>query len=170
MQGVGSAGPVIRQRGYVYQKRRKKSDPWCPVELAYGRYRIDIPGRQNQREGRVSLGRCRDRMDAMLSLQRFMKDAGVFDIGKIRERITPSTTFREQAAWWIAEMKAGRIVHSRKRTQIRSATITLYEPAVSYLNEQFGEIPLASIDNLEGKALIAKMRLEVQDDKPPVRR
>jgi hypothetical protein len=38
--------------------------------------------------------------------------------------------------------------------------------AVSYLNEQFGEIPLASIDNLEAKALIAKMRLEVQDDKP----
>lgn len=165
VQGVGSAGPVIRQRGYVYQKGRKKSDPWFPVELAYGRYRIDIPGQQNQREVRVSLGRCRDRMDAMLNLQRIMKDAGVFDLGKIRERITPSTTFREQAAWWIAEMKAGRIVHSKKRTQIRPHTISVYETAVSYLNEQFGDIPLASIDNPEAKALVAKMRVEVQDDK-----
>ena len=166
VQGVGSAGPVIRQRGYVYQKGRKKSDPWFPTELAYGRYRVDLPGQQNQQEVRVPLGRCRDRLDAVLSLQRIMGEAGVLDIEKIRERITPATTFREQAAWWIAEMEAGRIVHSKKRTQIRPHTISGYETAVAYLNEEIGDMPLASIDNPEAKALIAKMRSSVQNGQP----
>jgi integrase len=95
-----------------------------------------------------------------------MGGAGVLDCQKIRERIAPTTTFREQAAWWIAEVKAGRIVHAKKRTQIRSATIIGYETGVNYLNKQIGDMPLISIDNPEAKTLVAKMRLEVQDDKP----
>jgi integrase len=102
----------------------------------------------------------------MLSLQNIMEEAGVLDFQKICERITPAISFREQAAWWIAEIKAGRIVHAKKRTQIRPATIIGYETAVSYLNAQIGDMALASIDNPEAKSLIAKMRLAVQDAKP----
>jgi integrase len=166
VQGVGEAEPTIRQRGYVYQKGRKKSDPWSPKELAYGRYRVDVPGQQHQKEVRAALGYCRDRIDAMLSLQKIMGVAGVLDFQKICERITPAISFREQAAWWIAEIKAGRIVHAKKRTQIRPATIIGYETAVSYLNAQIGDMALASVDNPEAKSLIAKMRLAVQDAKP----
>lgn len=163
VQGVGSALPTVRQRGYVYQKGRRKSDPWLPNKPAYGRYRVDIPGQREQQEIRVPLGQCRDRMDAMFSLLRIMEDAGVLDIEKIRERMPPSTAFREQAERWIVEMKAGRIVHSKKRTPIRPHTISGYETAVAYLNEQIGDLPLASIDNPEAKALIAKMRSAIRD-------
>ena len=166
VQGVAEAEPTIRQRGYVYQKGRKKSDPWSPKELAYGRYRVDIPGQQQQKEVRAALGYCRDRIDALLSLQRIMGQAGALDFQKIFERITTATTFRDQAAWWIAEIKAGRILHAKKRTQIRPATIIGYETAVSYLNEQIGDMILASVDNPEAKSLIAKMRLEVHNGKP----
>jgi hypothetical protein len=102
----------------------------------------------------------------MLSLQKIMGEAEVLDFQKICERITPAISFREQAAWWISEIKAGRIVHAKKRTQIRAATIIGYETAVSYLNAQIGDMALASVDNPEAKSLIAKMRLAVQDARP----
>lgn len=99
---VGSTEPEIRQRGYVYQKERKQSDPWVPTQRAYGFFRLDVPGETKQQEHRVALGFCRDRMAAMLKLHQAMQDAGVLDVEKIRERITPATTFESHAAWWLA--------------------------------------------------------------------
>jgi hypothetical protein len=100
----------VRQRGYVYQKNRTQSEKWIPTERAYGRYRVDVPGEPGQREVRVALGFCRDRMSALLKLQNAMNQAGVLDAAKLRERITSTTTFAQQAEWMIAEMKAGRIL------------------------------------------------------------
>jgi hypothetical protein len=56
----------VRQHGYVYQKNRKQSDKWIPTERAYGRYRMDVPGKRGQREVRVALGFCRDKISALL--------------------------------------------------------------------------------------------------------
>jgi hypothetical protein len=55
-------------------------------------------------------------LDAVLKLQEEMTNAGVRDLEKVRERISP--TFREQAAWWVAEMPAVRIVNAKKRDLI----------------------------------------------------
>ncbi len=112
--------PEIRQRGYVYQKGRKKSDPWLPKQRAYGFFRMDVPGQNKQAEVRIPLGLCRDRMSAMLRLHEAMRKAGVLDVDKVRERITSLTTFESQAAWWLAEIKAGRIVNSKTRKPIRA--------------------------------------------------
>jgi uncharacterized protein YerC len=98
VQGVREAEPTIRQRGYVYQKGRKKSDPWSPKELAYGRYRVDIPGQQQQKEVRAALGYCRDRIDALLSLQRIMGQAGaqkIVDASKIAHLRSEGHSWRE---------------------------------------------------------------------------
>jgi len=135
-QDVETGKPKLRQRGYVYQKGRKKGEPWNPQERAYGRYRIDIPGEHDQKEVRVALGYCRDEIDAMLNLQKEMEKAGVLDLDKIRESISPTITFREQAAWWIAEMEAGRIVHAKRREPIDPNTIDAYGTA--------GAFPVAS--------------------------
>ena len=37
-QDVETGKPTLRQRGYVYQKGKKKGDSWNPQERAYGRY------------------------------------------------------------------------------------------------------------------------------------
>ena len=84
------------------QKGRKQSDGWVPTERAYGFFRKDVPGLTKQDEIRVPLGFCRGRMSAMLKLHKVMQEAGVLDVEKIRERITPVTTFESQAAWWLA--------------------------------------------------------------------
>ena len=161
---AGSTKPEIRQRGYVYQKSRKQSDPWLPTHRAYGFFRLDVPGQSKQKEHRVALGFCRDRMAAMLKLHQAMQDAGVLDVEKIRERITPTTTFESQAAWWLAEIKAGRIVNSKTRKPMRTNTTEYYATAVAYLNEVIGHKPLASLDNPEARELVAKMKAELKDN------
>ena len=161
---AGSAKPEIRQRGYVYQKGRKQSDPWLPTQRAYGFFRKDSPGQPTQVEVRPALGFCRDRMSAVLKLHQVMQAAGVLDVEKIRERITPVTTLESQSAWWLAEIKAGRIVNSKTRKPIRTNTTDYYSTAVAYLNEVIGNSPLASLDNPEARQLVSKMKVELKDN------
>ena len=150
----------------MYQKGRKLSDPWLPTQRAYGFFRVDAPGQTKQVEVRSPLGFCRDRMSAMLRLHQAMQEAGVLDVEKIRERITPVTTFEAQAAWWLAEIKAGRIVNKKTRKLIRPRTIDAYSTAVGYLNGVVREKPLASLDNPEARELVARMKAETADGKP----
>jgi integrase len=161
---AGNTEPEIRQRGYVYQKGRKKTDPWVPTQRAYGFYRIDVPGQTKQREVRVPLGFRRDKKSAELELHREMQKAGVLDPEKIQERITPTTTFREQAEWWIGEIKAERIVNKKTREPIGERTIDYYSKAVAYLNGVVGEQPLAALDNPEARDLVARMKSEIKPD------
>lgn len=157
---AGNTEPEIRQRGYVYQKGRKKSDLWLPKQRAYGFFRMDVPGRTSQSEVRIPLGFCRDRMSAMVKLHEAMQEAGVLDVEKVRERISSVTTFEAQAAWWLAEVKAGRIVNSKTRKPIRANTIDAYSNAVAYLNGVVGNKPLASLDNPEARELVSQMKAE----------
>jgi integrase len=161
---AGNTEPEIRQRGYAYQKGRKQSDAWVPSERAYGFFRKDVPGQTKQVEVRCPLGFCRDRIAAMLKLHRVMQEAGVLNVEKIRERIAPVTTFESQAAWWLAEIKAGRIVNSKTRKPIRTNTTDYYSTAVAYLNEVTGNNPLASLDNPEARELVSKMKAELKDN------
>jgi integrase len=154
----------VRQHGYVYQKNRKQSDKWIPTERAYGRYRVDVPGEPGQREVRVALGFCRDRISAMLKLQNAMSDAGVLDAAKLRERISSMAAFAQQAQWMIAEMKAGRIVNGKTRERIGNRTIDFYSTAITYLSEQVGTKPLANIENAEARELVSRMRSERNKD------
>jgi integrase len=165
VQDVETGKPKPRQRGYVYQKGRKKGEPWNPKERAYGRYRIDAPGEHKQKEVRIALGYCRDEWDAMLTLQEEMEKAGSLDLGKLRERLLPVVSFRTQAAWWLKAMTSGEVVNSKKRTQIIANTIDSYSTAIAYLNGQIGDIPLASIDNPEAKELITTMKSAVKNGK-----
>jgi integrase len=163
---AGNTKPEIRQRGYVYQKGRKQSDPWVPTERAYGFFRVDVPGQTKQVEVRSPLGFCRDKMSAMLRLHQAMQEAGVLDVEKIRERITPVATFESQAAWWLEEIKAGQIVNKKTRKLIRPRTIDAYSTAVRYLNGVVRDKPLASLDNPEAKELVARMKAETADGEP----
>ncbi len=103
-------------------------------------------------------------MNAMLKLHQVMQDAGVLDVEKIRERITPVATFQSQAAWWLAEIKAGRIVNSKTRKSIRTNTIDFYSNAVTYLNEIVGNRALASLENQEARELVTKMKAESKNN------
>ena len=100
----------------------------------------------------------------MLKLQNAMKDAGMLDAAKLRERINCTATFAQQAEWMIAEMKAGRIVNVKTREQIGDRTIDFYSTAVAYLNEMLEAKPLAAIDNAQARELVSRMRNERNND------
>jgi integrase len=157
------AQPEVRQRGSVYQKGRKQADAWIATERAYGYFRVDVPGQVEQKEVRIALGFCRDRLAALLKLRDEMKAAGALDVEKLRERISPVVTFRSQAAWWLAEMRVGRIVNKKTRKPIRPRTIGGYATAATYLSGVLGDQPLASLDNPEARELVVRMRSEQAD-------
>ena len=76
------------------------------------------------------------------------------------EGMNLGTTFKEQAEGWFKE------VQTRKRRPIKPRTADAWATYLSYLNAQIGEVPLASVNNLAVKELIAKMASEVKKDKP----
>jgi integrase len=100
----------------------------------------------------------------MLKLRQVMQEAGVLDVEKIRERITPVTTFESQAAWWLAEIRAGRIVNSKTRKPMRTNTTDFYSNAVTYLNEVVGNNALALLDNPEARELVVQMKSELKNN------
>jgi len=62
------------------------------------------------------------------------------------------TTFREQAVWFLNHSM------TRKRNPIKPATIQSWQNTTDkWLNPNLGDIPLASINNLSLKVLVAKM-------------
>jgi integrase len=160
---AGNAEPGVRQRGYVYQRGRRQSDPWIPSERAYGYFRVDVPGQTKQKEVRIGLGFQRDRFSAMLKLREEMQKAGVLDVEKIRERISPACNFWSQAIWMLAEMRAGRIVNKKTRKPIRARTIEGYATAANYLETVVGDKSLASLGNPEAKVLIERMKSELDE-------
>jgi integrase len=163
IEDLETGKPAIKQRGYVYQKGRKKSEPWNPAKASYGRYRTDMPGERGQREVRVALGHCRDEIEAMLRLNKKMEEAGVLSVERVREHIGPNSTFQIQSAWWLDELRQGNVVSKKSGLPVQQSTIAIYETAVNYLNETFLRgIPLASIDNPEAKKLI---RVMLEDQK-----
>jgi integrase len=161
---AGNTEPEIRQRGYVYQKHRKKSDSWDSTKRAYGFYRIDVPGETTQGQIRVPLGFCRDKKNAELKLHGEMTKGGRTRSGKIRERISPPITFRDQAEWMLAEIEAGRIVNKKTREPIGERTTDYYSKAIDYLNGVIGDQPLAALDNPEARNLVTRMKVETKRD------
>jgi hypothetical protein len=72
-----------------------------------------------------------------------MREAGVLCVEKIRERITPVITFETQAARWIGEIKARRIVNSKTRKLIRPRTIDGYSTAAGAISLQWSATRLS---------------------------
>jgi integrase len=91
---------------------------------------------------------------------------------KILEALLQPTeiTFRQQAAWWLSEMRSGRLKcrqRNKRGRRIRQTTLDAYTTAVTCLNEKIGDIRLARFDNAEMRDLIAAMEAEKRDNGEP---
>jgi integrase len=71
---------------------------------------------------------------------------------------SPTTSFKQQAEWWLDEIRAGRIVSRKNRKPIKPATVAGYQAAVNWMNAEIGHTALANIKNEVAKQLILKMR------------
>jgi integrase len=124
---------------------------------------VDIPRKERQRKF-YQLGVCRTRSDAKRRLKGMIERDGINSTVEIAQSID-STTFDQQAEWWIKAIEDGRVLHRRKRTRMKPATIDGYKCATSWLSSHIGKTPLANIKNAAAKELVAEMKEAGLSDK-----
>src|SRR6266849_1035284 len=150
----------VGQNGEVFVKQLCKKGGcvhpkgFCPK---YGRYWKDVPGQHARQRLSVSFGKI-----TWTSAERKLRDhiiaTGVDSVETFNEVTGPLTTFREQADWWLKEIRAGRVLSRKKRTPMRSATVAGYESAVTWLRNVIGDKPLADIKNEVARELVTAMK------------
>jgi integrase len=178
---IVSAATPIRRRGKCMSRRKGQNGNvfvksncklgrcehqkgLCPK---YGRYWKDQPGLHERLRVVVSLGNVTQTV-AERNLRDHILKTQVDSPETFVEVISPSITFKEQARWWLDEMRAGRIVSRKKRLPIKPATLAGYQAAVNWLNETIGNTALADIKNEVAKQLVIKMKAANLADKTVV--
>ncbi len=136
----------------------------CPK---YGRYWIDVQGQLERQRVRIRFGQV-THTAAERMLRKHIQDAQVDSPESFVEATSPLTTFKQQANWWLREMRAGRIVSRKRRTRIKPATLANYESAVNWLNAFLGDVSLADVRNEKAKQLVLQMRKRQLSDKTMV--
>src|SRR5437868_2216983 len=89
---------------------------------------------------------------------------GINDKSKLAAALQPAEiTFRQQAEWWLSEIRSGRLKcrqRNKRGQRIRKTTLDASTTAVACLNEKIGEMRLAAFDSAEMRDLIAAMEEE----------
>ncbi len=136
------------QQGRVFQKGRKKSDPWLPTESAYVQFWRDVPGQAELERDFVSLGVCRTRTIAERKAAEKLEELGINSIQAFRES-TSNITFKEQGEIWLQSLA------NRKRNPLEQTTIDTRRYALDkWMYPFFGERHLADITNLAMKEFV----------------
>jgi len=125
---------------------------------------VDQPGQHERLRKVISFGEATQTM-AERKLRDHIRETQVDSLETFVEINSPATTFKQQAQWWLDEMRAGRIVSRKKRKPIKPATLAGYQAAVNWLNESIGSTPLADIKNEVAKQLVIRMRAADLADK-----
>ena len=156
----------IGQNGEVFVKQLcKKGGCTHPKGLCpkYGRYWKDVLGQPSRQRLCISFGRVTPTV-AERKLREHILATGVDSVETFNEVTGLLPTFREQAQWWLKEIRAGHILSKKRRTPMRSATIAGYESAVMWLNSIIGDKPVAEVKNEAARELVTAMKTA----KPPL--
>ena len=138
----------IGQAGNVFQHGHAKE--WNPAAPAYGRYWVDTPERRKRRT--VALGICPSRSTAKRKLREHIEREGINGKQTFATNTAPATTFRAQAAKWIASLA------TRRRKPVKPATIHGWHQALNkWLLPNLGDMLLSDVGNAALKELIEKM-------------
>ena len=137
----------VGQKGNVFQHSKQ----WSPVEPAYGRFWVDVPGEQRQRKT-ISLGVCRTRSIAKQKLREHIDSTGVNSQKSFTAATGPRTTFRQQAERWIESLS------NRRRKPVKPATIQTWRSCLEkWLLPNLGHRTLSEVGNAALKELVEKM-------------
>ena len=131
------------QQGYVYQKGRRKSDPWRPNELAFVQFYRDVPGEPDQRHVALCLGHCRTRSIAERTAAEKLQELGVNSTQTFIEA-TSNITFRQQDEIWLKSLATER------RESLAENTLNTRRGALDrWMYPFFGDTLLAEIHNVK---------------------
>jgi hypothetical protein len=157
----------VGQNGNVFVKsncklgRCEHPKSLCPK---CGRYWKDQPGQHERLRVVISLGSI-TKSAAERKLREHIQRTQVDSVETFNEVTSPWTTFKQQAEWWLTEMREGRIGSRKRRVPIKPATLAGYQAAVNWLNETIGNTALADSKNEVAKQFVLKMRTAELADK-----
>jgi hypothetical protein len=139
------------QKGYIFQKGRKRSDAWLPKEPAYVRFWRDVPGQAEPKHDFASLGVCRTRTIAERAAAEKLEQLGINSAQTFIET-TSSITFKDQGETWLKSLA------HRKRNPVEQTTIDTRRYALDkWIYPFFEGRLLADINNLSMKELVEDM-------------
>ena len=111
-----------------------------------------MPGSPERRRRTVSLGVCRTKSLARQRLREYLERERINSEQSFRQNTAPAITFRQQADWWIASLRA------RKRRPVKPATISGWQDALNaWLLPHLGDKLLADVSNKAVRELVEKM-------------
>lgn len=140
----------IGQTGNVFQHGFTKT--WDPKVPAYGRYWIDVPGCEERKRRTVKLGICPSRSIARRKLREHIEREGVNSKECFTTNTAPATTFRAQAARWIASLS------TRRRKPVKPATIAGWQHSLNkWVLPHLGDRLLADVSNGALRELVETM-------------
>ncbi|HUO25185.1 MAG TPA: tyrosine-type recombinase/integrase [Candidatus Aquilonibacter sp.] len=133
------------------------------------RFWLDVPGVQKRIYKSVFIAPVSgpgslNKFELKRRLKEIIAEAGANDEITLRmtEAVNLGTTFKQQAKWWIES------VQNRKRKPIKAGTASSWKSAIRWINQQIGEIPLSSVNNLAVRDhVVAKMASEQNKDGTP---
>jgi integrase len=140
----------IGQDGSVFQRGFPKQ--WNPAAVTYGRYWIDVPGRDERKRRTVSLGVCASRTTARRKLREHIEREGINTKEYFNHNAAPAVMFGEQAERWLAYMA------TRRRKPVKPATIARWRYSLdNWLLPNLADKPLADVTNSVLRDLIGKL-------------
>src|SRR5467141_7908 len=91
------------QKGYVFQKGRKRSDAWQPEEPAFVQFWRDVPGQDQPTKEAVHLGLCRTRTIAERAAAEKLEQLGINSARTFIEA-TSTVSFKGQGEIWLKSL------------------------------------------------------------------
>jgi len=136
------------QKGYVFQKGRKRSDAWQPEEPAFVQFWRDVPGQHQPTKEAVHLGLCRTRTIAERAAAEKLEQLGINSTQTFIEATT-NITFNEQAEIWL------KACANRKKRPLEQTTLDTRRYALDkWMYPFFGDKLLANIHNAAMKEFV----------------
>ena len=158
---VSVATPRKRRRGKCMSRRsgqtghEEKSGKWYVV-----RFWMDVAGQQDRKLVRARICPISG-PGALSATERLRKRKEIIaksgadseeHFNRVIQQQKPGVTFREQAAWWLNQMR------NRKRSPVAPSTTEWWESCLAnWLNPNIGDVPLAAVNNTCLKKLVEQM-------------
>lgn len=132
----------------MFQKNRRRSDPWLPEATAYVQFWRDVPGQAEAKREFVALGLCRTRTIAERRAAEKLEQLGINSTQTFIEA-TSTITFKLQGEVWL------RSLAQRKRNPLEQTTIDTRRYALDkWIYPFFEGRRLADVNNRAMKELV----------------
>jgi integrase len=151
---------------------RRRGQVGCVVRKGpswFVRFWEDVPGQSKRKLRSVRIcpvsgpGAIKTQSERERRAKQIIQESGVDTEQHFQQvqAVNLGTTFQQQAEWWLQH------VQTRKRKPVKPHTVSSWKSHLKWINPRLGAVPLADVNNLALKNLVAEMAAARNDDDTP---